>query len=78
MKTMEELKEGCGELFISGKGTCVCGGSLTMGLEFCPTCEALMKQQKELFKLIAEKVLLYWKGQNEFVDWLNKQLGVKK
>ena len=32
---------------------------------------------KEFVRLIQSKVLMYWKGQNEFIDWLNKKAGEK-
>lgn len=32
---------------------------------------------KEFIRLIEEKVLLHWKGQNEFVDWLENKIGEK-
>ena len=33
------------------------------------------KDVKEFIKLIQSKVLTDWKGQNEFIDWLEKEVG---
>ena len=30
---------------------------------------------KEFIEIIRLKVLMRWKGQNEFIDWLNKKAG---
>ena len=32
---------------------------------------------KEFIELIKVKVLIDWKGQNEFIDWLKEKLGDK-
>lgn len=32
---------------------------------------------REAVRLLKEKILLNWKGQNEFIDWLNKMVGEK-
>lgn len=32
---------------------------------------------KEFIRLIEEKVLTNWKGQNEFIDWLRNKTGEK-
>ena len=37
----------------------------------------LEEDVKEFISLIQKKVLLNWKGQNEFIDWLKKRVGEK-
>ena len=31
--------------------------------------------RKQIKEMVIKKVLLNWKGQNEFVDWLEKEIG---
>jgi len=37
----------------------------------------LEEDVKEFISLIEAKVLMDWKGQNEFIDWLKKKVGEK-
>ena len=37
--------------------------------------DEIEEQDKEFIKIIEEKILTNWKGQNKFIDWLNKKIG---
>jgi hypothetical protein len=42
-------------------------------------CYAFPKKDvKEFIKELKEKVLTNWKGQNEFVDWIDRKIGEEK
>jgi len=40
-------------------------------------CEELNNIIKEFISLIEAKILTYWKGQNEFIEWLKERAGDK-
>ena len=47
--------------------TCACGK--------CDLSNIKTKYVKEFITTIQVKVLTGWKGQNEFIDWLDKKVG---
>lgn len=67
MKTLKELKKGCGTVICANfdydNGIMLCGQYIGA---LCPTCQKLIKQQEEIIEFI-EKEIRYWK------HWENKE-----
>jgi hypothetical protein len=69
---LNRINQGCGEVHTNGRYTC-------MELQLCPTCQeklsTLKSAQAKFDKFVEEikqKVLINWKGQNEFIDFLDE------
>ena len=59
VKTLTEIKKGCGNIIIKEKYSIDCGGKVKdnwgiWNIIYCPTCQALLKQAQEFEKIMNE------------------------